>query len=136
MLFMIIIGGLLFSRMLVLSGIVATAIEWITAIGLSKLSLVLLLCSMYIILGCLVDAISMLIVTLPFVFPIITKTGIDPIWFGVICVQLLEIGAITPPVGLNLFATVSASNGTVKIEEIVEGVLPFIVLNLVILAAL
>lgn len=71
-----------------------------------------------------------------FVFPIANAAGLDPIWFGILCVQLLEIGAITPPVGLNLYATVSASNGTVSMEEIVEGIVPFVALNLVILAAL
>lgn len=94
------------------------------------------ICLFYIVLGCITDAISMLIVTLPFVFPIAKAAGLDPIWFGILCVQLLEIGAITPPVGLNLYATVSASNGTVSMEEIVEGIVPFVALNLVILAAL
>jgi len=136
MLFIIIIGGLMFSRMLLMSGALTSIVDWISALGLSKLMLIVAICAMYIVLGCITDAISMLIVTLPFVFPIVMHAGLDPIWFGIICVQLLEIGAITPPVGLNLYATVSASNGTVSMEEIVEGIIPFVVLNLAILAAL
>ncbi|MFM9882129.1 MAG: TRAP transporter large permease [Burkholderiales bacterium] len=136
MLFIIIIGGLMFSRMLLMSGALTGVVDWISALGLSKLALITLICAMYIVLGCITDSISMLIVTLPFVFPIVTHAGLDPIWFGIICVQLLEIGAITPPVGLNLYATVSASNGTVSMEEIVEGIVPFVVLNIAILAAL
>jgi tripartite ATP-independent transporter DctM subunit len=136
MLFIIIIGGLLFSRMLVMSGAITSVVEWISSIGMSKLALIAALCLMYVVLGCLTDAISMLIVTLPFVFPIVQQAGMDPIWFGILCVQLLEIGAITPPVGLNLYATVSASNGTVRMEEIIQGIVPFVALNLAVLALL
>jgi C4-dicarboxylate transporter DctM subunit len=136
MLFVIIIGGLMFSRMLVMSGAITTVVDWISASGMNRVTLIVVLCLMYILLGCITDAISMLVVTLPFVFPIIQKAGMDPIWFGIICVQLLEIGAITPPVGMNLYATVSASNGLVKMEEIIEGIWPFVLLNFAILAVL
>jgi C4-dicarboxylate transporter DctM subunit len=136
MLFIIIIGGLMFSRMLLMTGALTNIVDWISALKLSNLALISALCVVYVVLGCLTDAISMLIVTLPFVFPIIMHAGIDPIWFGILCIQLLEIGAITPPVGLNLYATVSASGGTVSMEEIVQGIIPFVALNLGILALL
>ncbi len=136
MLFVIMIGGLMFSRMLVMSGALTGIVDWVSSLGLTPLMLIAALCVMYVVLGCLTDAISMLIVTLPFVFPIVSKAGIDPIWFGILCVQLLEIGAITPPVGLNLYATVSASNGAVSMDEIVEGIVPFVLLNFAILAVL
>jgi C4-dicarboxylate transporter DctM subunit len=108
----------------------------VSALALPPLALVISLCLMYIVLGCLVDAISMLIVTLPFVFLLITQAQIDPIWFGILAVPLLEIGAITPPVGLNLFATVSASEGLVTLEDVIQGILPFVLLSLAILALL
>lgn len=136
MLFIIMIGGLMFSRMLVMSGAITGIVDWVSSLGLSQLMLIVALSVMYVLLGCLTDAISMLIVTLPFVFPIVSKAGIDPIWFGILCVQLLEIGAITPPVGLNLYATVSASNGTVSMDEIIEGILPFVALNLLVFGML
>ncbi|TAK82492.1 MAG: TRAP transporter large permease [Betaproteobacteria bacterium] len=136
MLFIIIIGGLMFSRMLVMSGAMTSIMDWVASLKLSHVLLITALCAMYIVLGCLTDAISMLIVTLPFVFPIVQHAGLDPIWFGILCVQLLEIGAITPPVGLNLYATVSASNGTVTMEEIVRGIIPFVALNLIVLTVL
>jgi tripartite ATP-independent transporter DctM subunit len=136
MLFIIIIGGLLFSRMLVMSGAITSIIEWISTVGLSKPILVFSLCLMYVALGCLTDAVSMLIVTLPFVFPIIKHAGMDPIWFGIICVQLFEIGAMTPPIGLNLYATVSASNSTINMEEIMQGIIPFVLLNFLIITVL
>ena len=136
MLFIIIIGGLLFSRMLVMSGSITAVVDWISAQGMSQLSLITVVCLMYIVLGCLTDAISMLIVTLPFVFPVMVHAGVDPIWFGILCIQLLEIGAMHPPIGLNLYATVSASNGAVTMEDIVQGIIPFVVLNLLFLVVL
>jgi TRAP-type C4-dicarboxylate transport system permease large subunit len=90
----------------------------------------------YLILGCLVDSTSMIIVTLPFLFPLSQAAGLDPIWYGILVIQLVEISAITPPVGMNLFATVSAAQGLVKIEDVIRGIWPFVVLSLVILGVL
>lgn len=134
MLFIIIIGGLIFSRMLVMSGLVGNLVEMFNAWQMSPLMLIIVLSCFYVLLGCFVDALSMLLVTLPFVFPIIMAAGIDPIWFGIMVVQFLEIGAITPPVGLNLFATVSASDGAVTLEDVIRGIVPFILLNFLFLA--
>ena len=134
MIFAILIGGLIFSRMLVFSGLVGNIVGIFEDWQMSPLTLIVVLSCFYIVLGCLVDALSMLLVTLPFVFPIIKAAGIDPIWFGILVVQFLEIGAITPPVGLNLFATVSASDRMVTIEQVIRGITPFILLNLLFLA--
>lgn len=134
MLFVIIMGGLLFSRMLVMSGVITAGVEWVAEMQLSPLVLVIALSILYVLLGCLIDALSMLLVTLPFVFPLIQSAGIDPIWFGILAIQFLEIGAITPPVGLNLFATLSAAEGKVTMEAITRGILPFLLLNFVLLA--
>lgn len=100
------------------------------------LGLLLLLSFMYIVLGCIMDAVSMMVVTLPFVFPIIRAVNIDPIWFGIIVVQLVELGAITPPVGFNLFATVSASDGQVTMKNLIQGIIPFVFLNFAVLAVI
>jgi TRAP-type C4-dicarboxylate transport system permease large subunit len=75
-------------------------------------------------------------VTLPFLFPLSQAAGLDPIWYGILVIQLVEISAITPPVGMNLFATVSAAQGQVTIEDVIRGILPFVILSLVILAIL
>src|SRR5438132_64294 len=84
----------------------------------------------------IVDSTSMIIVTLPFLFPMAQAAGLDPIWYGILVIQLVEISAITPPVGMNLFATVSAAQGQVTIEDVIRGISPFVVLSLVILGIL
>jgi TRAP-type C4-dicarboxylate transport system permease large subunit len=92
---------------------------------------------MYLILGCLMDALAMIILTVPIVFPVIVALGFDPIWFGVIVVMTVELGLIHPPVGMNIFVIKSVIED-VKISTIFYGVIPFIVtdiLRLVILIA-
>ena len=136
-LFAIIIGGLLFSRMLVSTGAINELIAAIPG-GAKPAPWVVLTVTVivYLILGCLVDSTSMIIVTLPFLFPMAQAAGLDPIWYGILVIQLVEISAITPPVGMNLFATVSAAQGQVTIEDVIRGISPFVVLSLVILGIL
>jgi tripartite ATP-independent transporter DctM subunit len=134
MLFLIVIGGLIFSRMLVMSGAVSDLTNFVTALKISPLVLLLVLSLLYLVLGCLVDTLSMLLLTVPFVYPVIKGAGIDPIYFGILLVVYIELGAITPPVGMNLFATVAASDGGVSIDQILRGITPFILLNIVVLS--
>ena len=84
---------------------------------------------MYLILGCLMDALAMIILTVPIVFPVIKELGFDPIWFGVIIVMTVELGLIHPPVGMNIFVIKSVIED-VKISTIFRGVLPFILTDL------
>lgn len=133
MLFIIVIGGMIYSRMLVLSGFVTEIVDFTEALNLSPTMLLLILAAMYVVLGCFMEGLSLQLVTIPFVYPIVVAAGIDPIFFGILVIIIIEIGAITPPVGLNLFATVGASEGALRIEDIVRGILPFVLLNVVIL---
>jgi C4-dicarboxylate transporter, DctM subunit len=135
-LFIIIIGGLLFSRFLVVSGFVADLTILVTESGFTPTTFILAMIVMYFVLGMFVDPLSMLVMTVPFVFPVIKSFGMDPIWFGIIVTKMIEIAVITPPVGLNLFAVVSASGGRVKTSDLFYGILPFVAMELVILTIL
>jgi C4-dicarboxylate transporter DctM subunit len=85
---------------------------------------------MYLVLGCLMDALAMIILTVPIVFPVIVALGFDPIWFGVIIVMTVELGLIHPPVGMNIFVIKSVVED-VKISTIFYGVIPFIITDLI-----
>jgi TRAP-type C4-dicarboxylate transport system permease large subunit len=85
---------------------------------------------MYIILGCLMDAMAMIILTVPIIFPVITELGFDPIWFGVIIVMTVELGLIHPPVGMNVFVIKSVVKD-VSFATIFKGVLPFVVTDII-----
>ena len=135
-LFLIIIGGLLLSRMLVASGAISQLVDAIHALSSSPWLVIGVTVAIYLVLGCFVDSTSMMIVTLPFLFPLAQAAHIDPIWYGILIIQLVEISTITPPVGLNLFATVAAAEGRISLDDLLRGITPFVLLNLVILAIL
>lgn len=134
--FTIIIGGLLFSRLLLLVGFIDAFGPLVLSLTRSPLGILLLLSLLYIVLGALIDSTSMMVVTLPFVFPMIVEAGVDPIWFGILLVKLVEIAVITPPVGLNLFAVAAAGREQVSLEDLIRGIWPFVILELIILAIL
>ncbi len=135
-LFIIIIGGLLFSRFLVVSGFVADLTVLVTDSGFTPATFILVMVLMYLVMGMFIDPLSMLVMTVPFVYPVIKSLGMDPIWFAIILTKMIEIAVITPPVGLNLFAVVSAARGQVRTGEMFTGILPFVAMEVVILGIL
>lgn len=134
--FVILIGGLLLSRMLVVVGVIDHFVAQITAFASTPLRFMILAAVLYLVLGCFIDTTSMMVVTLPFLFPVVVALKIDPIWFGIVLVKLIEISVITPPVGVNLFAVLSAAGKTTNFRDVVAGVTPFIILELFVLALL
>lgn len=135
-LFFVVIGGLLFSRLLLVTGFVNELLFLVEDYGLEPWMLIGLLMVVYVILGMLMDPISMMVMTVPIVHPLVTSMGFDAIWFAIIMVKLIELSCITPPVGINLFALVSASRGQVGAGEVFRGVLPFVFLELIVLGML
>ena len=136
LIFVILIGGLLISRMLVVVGVIDDMVLQITAIASSPLSFMILASILYLVLGCFLDTTSMMVVTLPFLFPVVVSLDIDPIWFGIVLVKLIEISVVTPPVGINLFAVLGAVDKQATYKDVAFGVIPFIVLDLIVLALL
>ena len=134
--FMILVGGLILSRMLVVTGVIDHLVVAITSVADTPLKFMILASVLYIILGCFLDTTSMMVVTLPFLFPAVVALDIDPIWFGIVLVKLIEISVITPPVGFNLFAVMSAVRGQATFGQVYKGVIPFIVFDLLVLALL
>ncbi len=106
-------------------GITKLITDFILGLGLGKYGTLIIIYVLYLILGMLFDALSMMLLTLPFVMPVITQLGMSPIWFGVTLVVLMEIGLITPPLGLNLFSLRGAVP-KYSVETIAWGALPFI----------
>ncbi|MBT8155705.1 TRAP transporter large permease [Epibacterium ulvae] len=135
-LFLVLLGGLLFSRYLVFSGFIFDAVDFITDSGIAPWQVLMLIIIGNLILGMFIDTVSITVVTVPFIHPIIVGLGYDPIWFGILLIKLVEISAITPPVGLNLFAVMAASDGKVETGDLFRGVLPFLLLELLVLLAL
>ena len=82
----------------------------------------------YLVLGCLVDATAMIIITTPLVLPVAEAMNWHPIWFGLIVITMAEVGVITPPVGMNLFAIKATAGDSVTLREIYLGILPFVIM--------
>lgn len=134
--FFIVIGGLAFSRLLLVTGFIGDTLGTIEAMQLPAWVLLLALVVVYLLLGMLMDPISMMVMTVPIVHPIVVGLGYDPIWFAIIMVKLIELSCITPPVGLNLFVVVGSSRGLITTRQVYKGVLPFVCLELITLTLL
>jgi C4-dicarboxylate transporter DctM subunit len=122
--FLIIIGASVFSYFLALTGLPSTLSEFITNLPLPRELILAAIILAYMVLGCVMEVYSIMILTLPIIFPIIQALEFDPIWFGVIMVIVLEIGLITPPIGLNVFVLKGAAPG-IRVETIFKGIWPF-----------
>jgi tripartite ATP-independent transporter DctM subunit len=135
--FTVLIGALLFGYFLTITQSPQRLTEFLTSLGLGRYGVLALIMLMYLVLGCLMDAMAMIILTVPIIFPVIVHLGFDPIWFGVIIVMTVELGLIHPPVGMNVFVIKSVVKD-VSFTTIFKGVLPFIltdILRLIILIA-
>jgi len=128
--FTVLIGALLFGYFLTITQTPQKVTEFLTGLGVGRYGVLALIMLMYLLLGCLMDAMAMIILTIPIVFPVITALGFDPIWFGVIIVMTVELGLIHPPVGMNVFVIKSVVPD-VSFSTIFVGVLPFIVTDLI-----
>ena len=135
-LFFIFIGGLMLSRALVITGFIREVNDLIGVFGITPSGFIAIVILVYFILGMFVDSVSVMVITLPFIFPMSQTLGIDPIWFSVLLIKLVEIAAITPPIGLNLYAVLTAAGSEVTARQIFIGVLPFVLLEFVFLALL
>src|SRR5699024_8014982 len=105
--FMVVIGTVLLGRFMALSGVPTFITDWFMVLGTGPLTIILVVTLLYLILGCFVDSIGLLLLTLPIFLPVAREAGMDLIWFGIILVKLLELGMVTPPVGLNIYVTKS-----------------------------
>ena len=125
MVLFLVAGANVFSYFLALSTIPMKVASWAAALQVTPYLILTIIIVMYLFLGCFLDAISMMVLTIPVIYPVIITLGFDPIWFGVIAVLMMEAGLITPPMGLNIF-TVSGVVPDVPVEEIFRGSLPFL----------
>ncbi len=133
--FMVVIGSLVFGQFLALNGFAEQMVEAVKLMQLAPLTLFILFVIVYFILGCVMEVSSILALTIPLVMPLVVAAGWDPIWFGVIVVSMMEVAAVTPPVGLNLYA-VKAAIPDVSLETIYKGSTPYWIMNIVAVFAL
>jgi len=136
MIFIIIIGALIFSRFLAISRLPTQMTELIQNFDAPRWGILCMFLTLYVFLGMILDVFGMLAITLPIIFPVIISLGYNPIWYGVIMVKMSEIGLMTPPVGINIYVVKGVAGNSVALEDVFRGAVPFVLTDLVTLALL
>ncbi|MEM1344280.1 MAG: TRAP transporter large permease [Pseudomonadota bacterium] len=134
-LFFILIGAEVFGYLLSLSRLTQLLSATIDTAGWGAFELMAAILVLYLVLGCILESLAMILLTVPVLYPLVVAAGIDPIWFGIICVVAVEVGLITPPLGLNLFVVRAGVPG-LSLGVLWRGVVPFVAADLVRLALL
>jgi tripartite ATP-independent transporter DctM subunit len=124
----VIIGALLFGYFLTVTQTPQKVADLLVGLGLGPMGTLALILAFFILLGCVLESMAMMILLVPVVFPVIVHFGFDPIWFGIIMVVAVELGLITPPVGMNLFVIKSVAPDT-NLMQIMRGTFPFVVMD-------
>ncbi len=136
MIFLVMSGAAVFSQFLVLTGLTEMVATFVTGLKLPVLALVWILVIVYAVLGCFLDSISMLCITVPIFNPIMDSYGVNTIWYAVAVIMAIEAGLITPPVGLNVYGAYAVAESDVTLENIFQGVTPFFLSVWVVIALL
>lgn len=129
MIMLIIVAAFFLNYVVGILGIPTTLTRWVADLGLTPFGLILALVVFYLVLGCFLETLSMMIATVPIVVPMVVQFGFDPVWFGIFLVVMMEISLITPPIGMNLYV-VQGVRGRGSITDVMFGSLPFLAIML------
>lgn len=132
MIFTIVIGAMVFGYYLTITGLTQDLVNTLTSFSMSNLGVLLMILLVYLILGFFMDAIAILLLTLPLTFPVIVELGYDPIWFGILVILMVEIGLVTPPLGVNAFVVSSITKE--PIQNVFKGAIYMVFIALIVLA--
>lgn len=135
MLFMIIFGAMMFTNFINLSGFAYLLGEWVRGLGLEVITVLILIAAIYVVLGCVLETLGLMLLTVPIFLPIVMEFGVNPIWFGVFLILMVELGQLTPPVGMNVL-TVQAVVRDIPSGKIFRGVAPFLLANIAVVATI
>ena len=133
---LVIVGATILAQSVAILGVPQAILESAAASGLGKYGVLALIVLTYLLLGCIFDGLSLMIMTLPIVFPLLTGLGFDPIWLGVMVTIMIEIGQVTPPVGLNLSVLASLTNNEVTLGRAALATIPYWLIFLLALVVL
>ena len=134
--FIIVVGAAIFARFMSFSQLPAAMSTWLMSITDTQLTLIIAISVIYLILGCVLESISIMLLTLPLILPALKQMDVDLIWFGILVIKLLEIGLCTPPVGMNVYVIKSAMGDQIKLTTIFRGVMGFVLADLFTLSVL
>jgi TRAP-type C4-dicarboxylate transport system permease large subunit len=126
MIFTILIGAISLNKLAIFSGLASALADFVSGLNMSATTVMMIILLIYLVMGCFLDALAMILLTVPIFYPIVTDLGYDPVWFGVIVVMIVELGLITPPIGMNVFV-IKGMVPEVSLGSIYKGVIPFVI---------
>jgi C4-dicarboxylate transporter DctM subunit len=130
MLFIVLVGAIIFSNFVSLAGLPQALSDVITHHGVGPMGVIANMMVVYFFLGCFLDSLAMILLRVPIFFPIVSGLGFDAVWFGIVVVMVSELALITPPVGMNLFV-IKSTVENVKLATIYRGIIPFAIADVV-----
>jgi len=134
MIFIIVIGAMIFSRFLTFSGALDTFVDTLTDLPVDRRVILLLILAMYVAMGTVMDQLAILILTLPVVFPLMVELGYGPVWFGIVLTKTIEVGLVTPPLGMNVY--IAAGTVDMDVATGFRGAMRFLPVDFVIITLL
>lgn len=132
MLFTVLIGALTLNNLMVFSTFAANLSNFVSGLQMAPMLVMAVILLIYLVLGCFLDSLAMILLTVPIFFPIVQNIGYDPVWFGVIVVMVVELGLITPPIGMNVFV-IKGMAPDVNLSDIYKGVMPFVLAQILLI---
>jgi tripartite ATP-independent transporter DctM subunit len=132
MIFVVLIGAITVNNLLIFSGLAAALSSFVNGLDVSPLAIIAIILAIYLVMGCIFDSLAMILLTIPIFFPIVSGLGFDPVWFGILVVMVVELGLITPPIGMNVFV-IKGMVPEVPLNTIYAGVLPFCVAQILLI---
>jgi C4-dicarboxylate transporter, DctM subunit len=135
MIMLLIAGASVFGKFMAITTIPAKLSFWVSALPLSPFGILMIICLFYLISGCFIDAMALIMLTIPIIYPLVLELNYDPIWFGVVIVLISQIAVVTPPVGVNVYV-VKGIEPDVPIARIFRGTFPFLVAMVILLAVI
>jgi len=133
MIFIILMGSMVFNSFLAVTTIPMEMASWVGGLGLPPTVIMILIVILYLVLGTFMEELSMILLTVPIFFPVVVALGFDPIWFGIMIVMVVEMGMISPPVGMTIYVIKGIAQD-VPIGTIFRGVMPFLAVEIVLVA--
>ncbi len=133
---LVIVGAMVFGRFLMLTDLPDALLSFVASLAIPPVSILVVILLIYIVLGCIMDVPAMIVITVPLFYPLLNGLGLDDIWVAILIIKIVEIAAITPPIGLNVYVLKGVIGDAVSVGDIFRGILPFFVMDILTLALL
>jgi C4-dicarboxylate transporter DctM subunit len=136
MICLVLMGAMVFGKFLMLTGLPEDLLNFVVGLNIPPLGVLIVVLLIYIVLGCILDVPSMLVITLPIFFPLLSGLGFDGVWLGILVILEVEMGVITPPIGMNVFVLKSVVGDLASLGDIFRGIVPFFLMDCLVMVIL